>query len=296
MNFDPAAPAVGQNVVIRAAAAGSTAGVPHVPAVGVITHCPAPVLESAQHQDLAGMFHVAREDGAVGGAPGGAWAVASASDLEPVALPLGSRVQVVTWATHRPEWSHNVTSVMHTMDGDLYGLDGGPAEYPRLSLELAEGLPTARPVEEETRAEDDCALAATIESLDREALPQPARVPEMLNWHFDMRRPLNHGARFPTNLPNDSEERKKFPLGQVLFGQFGAAMIDLARHSWEGNNKHNPDQALQDARNKSNDDLDCALRHLAEGDYRGAHWRVARLHQKQLEAEGAPVAPLATFG
>ena len=57
-----------------------------------------------------------------------------------------------------------------------------------------------------------------------------------------------------------------------------------------------PGMSLRDDRTKSNDDLECALRHLLEGDYRGAHWRVARLHQKQLEAEGAPVAPLAYFG
>lgn len=105
---------------------------------------------------------------------------------------------------------------------------------------------------------------------------------------------LNDGARFLTTLPNDSEARKQYPIHDVLFGQFPAAVIAVAHHSWKGNNKHNPGLPLQDNRSKSMDDADCILRHLAEGDYEAVAWRGLRLLQRKLEAEGAPIAPLAT--
>lgn len=105
---------------------------------------------------------------------------------------------------------------------------------------------------------------------------------------------LNDGARFPTTLPNDSAARKQYPIASVLFGQFPAAVVALAHHSWKGNNKHNPGLPLQDNRSLSMDDEDCILRHLAEGDYEAVAWRGMRLLQRKLEAEGAPIAPLAT--
>jgi hypothetical protein len=106
---------------------------------------------------------------------------------------------------------------------------------------------------------------------------------------------LNEGARIPSTLPDDSAKRKQYPVASVMFGQFPAAIMAVAHHSWKGNNKHNPGKPLQDNRSLSNDDEDCILRHLAEGDYEGVAWRSLRLLQKKLEAEGAPVAPLATF-
>ena len=105
---------------------------------------------------------------------------------------------------------------------------------------------------------------------------------------------LNDGARFPSTLPNDSEARKQYPMAEVLFGQFPAAIAAVVHHSWKGNNKHNPGLPLQDNRSKSMDDENCILRHLSEGDYEGVAWRALRLLQRKLEAEGAPTAPLAT--
>lgn len=101
-------------------------------------------------------------------------------------------------------------------------------------------------------------------------------------------------TRIPSTLPEDSAERKKYPLYDVLFGQFPAAMVAIAKHSYDGNDKHNPGKPLQDNRALSKDDENCILRHLHEGDYEGAAWRAVRLLQKKLEQEGAPVAPLAT--
>uniref|UniRef100_UPI000AC7EE56 hypothetical protein n=1 Tax=Xanthomonas campestris pv. translucens TaxID=343 RepID=UPI000AC7EE56 len=238
-------------------------------------------------------FLVAREDGQVGVGPGGEWFCAP-GDLEPEVLPMLSRVSqggnlgvVVGCDLYNPEEGHRYH--VRFDDGDC------AHAMPRLELELAPAA--AAPVLPTVASETAATIVEVPGEQPSHALPYaPQLVAEMADWRHDMRVPLNHGARFPTTLPNDSAERKEYPLGSVWFGQFPAAMVALARHSWEGNNKHNPGMSLRDDRTKSNDDLECALRHLLEGDYRGAHWRVARLHQKQLEAEGAPVAPLAYFG
>ena len=106
---------------------------------------------------------------------------------------------------------------------------------------------------------------------------------------------LNEGARFPSTLPNNSAERKTYPLYSVLFGMFPSALVAVAKHAYNGNARHNgPDAPVQDARDKSTDDADCIMRHLLEGDYEGVAWRALRLLQKTLEDEGAPVAPRAT--
>ena len=94
-------------------------------------------------------------------------------------------------------------------------------------------------------------------------------------------------------LPYDSAERKRVPLFSVLFGYFPDAMVALAKHSFESNEKHNPGEDLHWSRGKSDDHRDAALRHLAEGDYDGLLWRAAALLQLQKESEGHAVAPLA---
>lgn len=94
-------------------------------------------------------------------------------------------------------------------------------------------------------------------------------------------------------LPHDSAERKRIPLYSVLFGYFPDAMVALAKHAYESNEKHNPGEELHWSRGKSDDHADAALRHLAEGDYVGLLWRAAALLQLQKEGEGHAVAPLA---
>lgn len=111
---------------------------------------------------------------------------------------------------------------------------------------------------------------------------------------YEKQDPLNDGARLPSTLPNGSKERKEYPLADVLFGQFPAAMVAISHHSYKGNDKHNPGEPLQDNRALSKDDANCIMRHLIEGDYEAVAWRAVRLLQKQLEQAGAPVAPLAT--
>lgn len=67
-----------------------------------------------------------------------------------------------------------------------------------------------------------------------------------------------------TSLPNDSAERKTYPLYSGLLGYFGAALAGVAHHSWKSNEKHNPGQPLHWSIDKSADHADCCARHLLD--------------------------------
>lgn len=92
-------------------------------------------------------------------------------------------------------------------------------------------------------------------------------------------------------FPEDSAERKTYPVYSGLLAYFPSALAAVARHSYVGNEKHNPGQPLHHDRAKSGDEADALLRHLMEGDYVGMAWRALALLQKRMEAEGAPIAP-----
>jgi hypothetical protein len=94
-------------------------------------------------------------------------------------------------------------------------------------------------------------------------------------------------------FPEDSDERKTYPVFTGFVQYFPSAMAAIAHHSWLGNQKHNPGLPLQWDRAKSGDEADAQLRHLMEGDYVGMGWRAMALLQKHLEANGAPIAPAA---
>lgn len=91
-------------------------------------------------------------------------------------------------------------------------------------------------------------------------------------------------------FPEDSAERKTFPVFSGLMAYFPAALAAVAHHSYIGNEKHNPGQPIHWARGKSDDHLDAAGRHMIEGDLVGAAWRILAALQLQLEADGAPLA------
>lgn len=110
-------------------------------------------------------------------------------------------------------------------------------------------------------------------------------VPE--GWKVEIRA---HVPRNPTSLPEDSAERKTYPLASGLLDYFPAALAAVAHHSHKGNEKHNPGQPLHWSRGKSADHLDAAMRHIMERDLEGAAWRILAALQMQLESEGAPVA------
>lgn len=94
-------------------------------------------------------------------------------------------------------------------------------------------------------------------------------------------------------FPEDSAERKTFPVYGGLLAYFPSALAEVARHSYRGNEKHNPGQPLHHDRAKSGDEADALVRHLMEGDYVGMAWRALSLLQKHCEAHGAPIAPAA---
>jgi hypothetical protein len=102
--------------------------------------------------------------------------------------------------------------------------------------------------------------------------------------------PAQHGP-----LPEDSAERKTYPLMRGLFDYFPSALAAVAHHSYLGNEKHNPGQEIHHARGKSPDHLDAALRHIMERDLEGAAWRILAALQQKYEDEGHPVAPGARF-
>lgn len=100
-------------------------------------------------------------------------------------------------------------------------------------------------------------------------------------------------------LPDDSAERKTYPIMTGFVDYFPAAVAEVAHVSYLGNQKHNPGQELHWSRGKSNDHADCAMRHLVERGTRDgagvrhlaqAAWRVLAALQLELEADGAPVA------
>ncbi len=106
-------------------------------------------------------------------------------------------------------------------------------------------------------------------------------------------------------LPTDSAERKRWPLWSGLLAYFPAALARVSNHSFLGNEKHNPGQPLQHARNKSGDHADCIVRHLMDShelegeaklvELQALCWRSLALLQEEAEKQGAPIAPAATF-
>jgi len=120
-------------------------------------------------------------------------------------------------------------------------------------------------------------------------------------------RALPPDAKRASPLPTQSEIRKTIPLASGCQDYFPAALAAVAELSFWGNEKHNPGEPLHDARGKSQDDADCLLRHFTD---RGkldeivvngkqikvrhstaVAWRALRILQKELEADGAPLAP-----
>ena len=100
-------------------------------------------------------------------------------------------------------------------------------------------------------------------------------------------------------LPSVAGERKNIPLASGVLDYFPAALMEVAKVSYEGNLQHNPGQELHWARGKSTDQSDTIIRHFLERgtmDTDGMRhsaklaWRALALLQIELEAEGAPLA------
>jgi hypothetical protein len=102
-------------------------------------------------------------------------------------------------------------------------------------------------------------------------------------------------------LPTGSQARKDVPLAMGVLDYFPAALVEVARVSKAGNDKHNPGQPLHHARGKSTDHADSLLRHLVDrgkvdhetGQRHSAEvaWRALALLQQELEDEGLAPMP-----
>lgn len=65
-------------------------------------------------------------------------------------------------------------------------------------------------------------------------------------------------------IPQDDAARKAAPMYRGLLGYFPAALFEVATHSHESNQKHNPGQEVHWARGKSTDHEDTIVRHLVD--------------------------------
>lgn len=65
-------------------------------------------------------------------------------------------------------------------------------------------------------------------------------------------------------IPTDSKERKGAPVYTGFCLYFPDAMIEVAKLSRIGNDKHNPGQPLHWSKDKSTDHGDCIIRHQLE--------------------------------
>lgn len=101
-------------------------------------------------------------------------------------------------------------------------------------------------------------------------------------------------------LPDDAVARKAIPVATGLFDYFPSALIAVAALSAKGNEQHSPGQPLRWDRSKSDDEDDALARHFLQRgttDSDGVKhrtkvaWRALAALQKELELEGAPLAP-----
>lgn len=100
-------------------------------------------------------------------------------------------------------------------------------------------------------------------------------------------------------LPDDAKERKKWQLWTYQFEYFPDAFIAEVGVAVAGNDQHNPGQPMHWAREKSNDHLNTAFRHLfdygsgivkdTDGQYHLAKaiWRLKARLQLDIEQERA---------
>jgi hypothetical protein len=107
-------------------------------------------------------------------------------------------------------------------------------------------------------------------------------------------------VRFVGPLSGGSKARKDVPLFSGVMAYFPDALVEVARLSKAGNDKHNPGQPLHWAREKSMDHADCIARHLLEYDQADPEdgilhatkvaWRALALLQEEMERRGAPMS------
>jgi len=106
------------------------------------------------------------------------------------------------------------------------------------------------------------------------------------------------GVDWDCLVPEASEERKGIPIVTGVLDYFPLAIIEVAKLSKAGNDKHNPGEPIHWSRSKSDDHADCIGRHLLDRgkfslDGKTRHsaalaWRALALLQLELESEIVP--------
>lgn len=86
-----------------------------------------------------------------------------------------------------------------------------------------------------------------------------------------------------TILPDDSAERKTYPMYSGFINYFPDAVAVVSRLSWKGNQQHHPDKPLHWDKSKSTDELDAMVRHLIEGEWEAVAWRAMANLQRELD-------------
>jgi hypothetical protein len=112
--------------------------------------------------------------------------------------------------------------------------------------------------------------------------------------------PSRHGAAHLPGLGNDPAARKAAPMASGVVFYFPNALAAVANLSKVGNEQHNPGEPMHWAFDKSSDEADCILRHLAQSgtvDTDGiphsvkVAWRALALLERELLASRPELEP-----
>jgi hypothetical protein len=139
-------------------------------------------------------------------------------------------------------------------------------------------------------------LELKLPAKEADALPTgkaaQLKIPTVLKKVAALLHPLGGGPTRTTILPEDSDERKKYPMATGVLDYFPDAIAYLAFLSWQANEQHNPGQEVHWARGKSMDHANTLMRHFAQ---RGTidkdrirhtgkvAWRALAMLQEELE-------------
>ena len=88
-------------------------------------------------------------------------------------------------------------------------------------------------------------------------------------------------APVPRCLPENSAERKTYPVYSGFLNYFPHAIAAVSHLSYQGNQQHHPDKPLHWDKHKSADELDALMRHMLDDEWEQVAWRaMANLERK----------------
>lgn len=105
--------------------------------------------------------------------------------------------------------------------------------------------------------------------------------------------------RSRSSLPEDDDQRKLYPMAEGCLDYFPNALAEVSRISYEGNQKHNPNQPMHWNRSKSVNHRNSIIRHTVDSvpnteaaieHAAQAAWRaLAHLQEKIERVRGVPM-------